>query len=219
MPCANLTSKSAVRQAHTQTSAPSTAHGISPDTATTAEIAAPPHKRYPLFGFRSNKTWHKACALLFFTLLYALFVLTMFPPITASNIDVLIYKTIRLLLFAIPLLSVLFLSDFKWCKHLPFFSSKQRSQRALGIATLTALLLCLSINGSYLHTFKYRESLNQKVTFTILLSPLAAMSESHSVDFPIDTLESSPLASVAPNNTDESLERALNAQREGCGTD
>ena len=178
--------------------------------------ATPVRGKNPLFGFRSGAVWRRACTWAFFAALYVAFTLTMFPPIAAGNRDVLVYKAVRLVLFAIPLLSMLCLSDFRWCRRLPQFSSERRSQRLVGVVTLAALLLCLSANLTYLHTPEYREA---------LLDKGAALASLPQEPLP-DEGGTAPGTAVPPHdagatagNEDGSLASTWNDRREGCGTD
>ena len=181
----------------------------------------PLHGSIRLLGFRSGTPWHQALAWAFIAALYAAFVLTMFPPVAAGNRDVLVYKAIRLLLFATPILCVVLLSDFPCCKRLPLFSSERRSQRLLGVATLVALVLCLCANLMYLHTPTYRASLQQHVIAFVVGSE-----EYPSNEDPVATDETPLTNTTTPDITNgtsdddsESLRSAWDDRREGCGTD
>ncbi|MEG0418526.1 hypothetical protein, partial [Gordonibacter sp.] len=176
---------------------------------------------FRLLGFRSSKTWHKVFACAFFAALYAAFVQTMFPPITSANHDILVYKVIRLLLFASPILCIVLLSDSPWHTRLPLFSSDRPSQRLLGIATLTALTLCLCANLMYLHTSEYRIALHEYATV------LVAGTQEPPQDESLTTPDGEPCENVtAPGAVNDSSDGggksfgdAWNDQREGCGTD
>lgn len=173
-----------------------------------------------LFGFRSGKRWHRACTVAAVGLLAILFALTPLPFVPAANQDVLLYKAIRLLLFAAPLGCWILLSDFPGCKRVPLFSSEQPGRRALGAAALAAFLVCAGVNLYHLHTDEYRASVQAAVA---------------SLAFPNETAEEPPdqapqskaeaEAPAAENTSDEpsgtggTWEGALAERREGCGTD
>ncbi|WP_041690742.1 hypothetical protein [Eggerthella sp. YY7918] len=187
-------------------------------TAPFSKKTAPRSNRC-LFGFRSGKTWHKVCIILLFAAVYIAFVLTAVPPVPAGNGDVVIYKLIRLVVLALPIVSILLLSDFSWCKKLPLFSSARTSQRVLGVATLAALLICLCANLTYLHTPEYREAVTAK--WSSLISPKENIPHEEASTAPDRAPES---AEEAPSTTtsDEgfaNLNDAWNERREGCGTD
>lgn len=162
------------------------------------------------------------CALAFFCLVYLVFVLTLMPPVMAGNQDLLVYKAVRAALFAIVVLPILFFSDFAWCKRIPFFSSPHLSQRVLGVALLTVLLVCLSANLTYLHTPEYRAAATHRAA-------LAFGVEEANVPAPKDGAgprEGSGSANAqegsaadASADGDESLRNAWDERREGCGTD
>ncbi len=178
--------------------------------------SAPVRAKSPLFGFRSGAVWRRACAWAFFAALYVAFSLTMFPPVEAGNRDVLVYKAVRLALFAIPILSVLCLSDFRWCRRLPLFSSERRSQRLTGVVALAALLLCLSANLTYLHTPEYREALLDKGAALVSSPQELTSAEGEAAPGAVASPEG---AGATTGDGDGSLASAWNDRREGCGTD
>ena len=170
-----------------------------------------------LLGFRSGNPWKSSCALAFFCLLYLVFVLTLMPPVVAGNHDLLVYKAIRAALFAIVILPIVFLSDFAWCKHVPFFSSPRVSQRMLGVGLLAALLVCLCANLAYLHTPEYRAAATHRTAMALGVEDAnmaaskgdATMSEEVSRD-----------TGQEPDLVEgESMQNAWTERREGCGTD
>lgn len=152
------------------------------------------------------------CALAFFCLVYLVFVLTLMPPVMAGNQDLLVYKAVRATLFAIVVLPILFFSDFAWCERIPFFSSPRLSQRVLGVALLTVLLVCLSANLTYLHTPEYRAATHRAaLAFGVEEADAPALEDGASAQ--------EGTAADASANGNESLRSAWDERREGCGTD
>ncbi len=175
-----------------------------------------------LFGFRSGKRWRKACTVLAVGTTAVLFALTPLPFVFATNQDVLLYKGIRLLLFSAPILCWLLLSDYPLCKRVPFFSSAQRGTRALGALTLTAFLVCASVNLFNLHTAEYRASVQTAVAHLVMPDAAAQQekpkpaAESEPQPKPTDEVQGTD--EKTPQN-DGVLGSALAERREGCGTD
>lgn len=173
------------------------------------------HERTPrkLLGFRSGNPFKSLCALVFFCLVYLVFVMTLIPPVVTGNHDLLVYKAVRAVLFLIVILPVLFLSDFTWCKHIPFFSSPHTSQRITGIATLAVLLVCLCVNLTYLHTPEYHAAVTHRAAVAFGL-------EEKDILAPLLDARAAERADQEPTRQpDGSTQNTWNEQREGCGTD
>lgn len=154
---------------------------------------------------------------MFFCLLYLAFVLTLMPPVVAGNHDLLVYKAIRAALFAIVILPIVFLSDFAWCKRIPFFSSPRASQRMLGVGLLTALLVCLCANLAYLHTPEYRAAATHRTAMAL------GMEDANMPASEGDAGMSGGVARATGQEPERdegaNLQNAWNERREGCGTD
>lgn len=175
------------------------------------------HAPRRLLGFRSKTPWKSLCALVFFCLLYLAFVLTLMPPVAADNHDQLVYKAVRATLFAAAILPVVLLSDFAWCKRIPFFSSPRASQRALGVAVLASLLVLLGANLTYLHSPEYRSDVAYCATKALGASDANAPASIEDAGATGGT-EPNP-ASESTQEADKGTRGAWNERREGCGTD
>lgn len=154
---------------------------------------------------------------MFFCLLYLAFVLTLMPPVAAGNQDVLVYKATHATLFAIVILPIVLLSDFAWCRRVPFFSSPRASQRMLGVGLLAVLLVCLCANLAYLHTPEYRAAAAHRTAVAFGAKDASMPASEGSAGMSGEVARETGHGSERDEGAD--LHNAWNERHEGCGTD
>lgn len=111
-----------------------------------------------LWGFRTNKTWKKVLACIYYLFCLIFITLTLFdkPEIQMSIYDLIIYKISTIMMSSSYLIPVILLSDFKFKEKIPLIKRKKWWSDLIGYIIFFIIIVCLSNIVTLFHTNTFK---------------------------------------------------------------